>query len=99
MIVCANGRHARFVLNLCPRVAPTNAPAFVGVGLEWNRVLSPKFVQRGCTVTTNRIRVGEMLLREARRRGEGYRATSLCIRLHSDANRIPSGPGRRPFLS
>ena len=33
-------------------------------GLEWNRVPSPKFVQPGCTVTTNRIRVGEMLLHE-----------------------------------
>jgi hypothetical protein len=44
-------------------VAPTNA-AVVGIGLEWNSVPSPKFVQLGCTATTNQIQVGELLLRE-----------------------------------
>jgi len=45
-------------------VTPTNAPAFVGIGLEWNSVPSPKFVQPGCTAMTNRIQVGEMLLHD-----------------------------------
>jgi len=31
---------------------------------EWNSVPSPKFVQPGCTATTNRIQVGEMLVHE-----------------------------------
>jgi hypothetical protein len=32
--------------------------------LSGTSVLSPKFVQPGCTATTNRIQVGEMLLYE-----------------------------------
>ena len=64
MNVCANGCHARFVFNLYPSVAPTHAAVVVGIGLEWNSVLSPKFVQPGCTATTNRIQVGEMLVHE-----------------------------------
>src|ERR1039457_2504486 len=44
---------------------PPNPAVVVGVGLEWNSVVSPKFVQPGCTATTNRIQVGEMLLHEA----------------------------------
>jgi hypothetical protein len=62
--LCVNGCHARFVFNLCPRVAPTHAAVVVGIGLEWNRIASSKFVQPGCTVTTNRIQVGEMLLQD-----------------------------------
>jgi hypothetical protein len=64
MNLCANVCHARFVFDLYPSVAPTHAAVFVGIGLEWNRVPSPKFVHPGCTVTTNRIRVCEMLLHE-----------------------------------
>jgi hypothetical protein len=45
-------------------VAPTHAAVVVGIGLEWNSVLSHKFVQPGCTTTTNQIQVGEMLLYE-----------------------------------
>ncbi len=41
--------------------APARPSCF---GLGWNSVLSPKFVQPGCTATTNRIQVGEMLLYE-----------------------------------
>jgi hypothetical protein len=67
---CANGRHARFVFSLCPSVGLTNAAVIIGIGLVWNSVLSPKFVQPGCTATTNRIQVGEMLLREG---GEAYK--------------------------
>ena len=59
-----NGCHSRFVFNLCPSVAPTHAAVIVGIGLEWNRGPSPKFVQPGCTATTNRIQVCEMLLHE-----------------------------------
>jgi hypothetical protein len=43
---------------------PTNAAVIVGIGLERKSVPSPKFVQPGCTATTNQIQVGEMLLRE-----------------------------------
>ncbi len=66
MTACTLGCYARFVFNLCPSVAPTNAAAVVGIGLEWNSAPSPKFVQPGCTatVTTNRIQVGELLLHE-----------------------------------
>jgi hypothetical protein len=35
--------------------------AVVVIGLGWNRITSPKFVQPGCTATTNRIQVGELL--------------------------------------
>ena len=59
-----NGCHSRFVFNLCPSVAPTHAAVIVGIGLEWNRGPSPKFVQPGCTATTNRIQVDEMPLHE-----------------------------------
>jgi hypothetical protein len=62
--VCTTGCHAQFGFNLCPSVGLTNAAVIVGIGLEWNSVPSPKFVQPGCTATTNRIQVGEMLLRE-----------------------------------
>jgi hypothetical protein len=64
MNLCSNGCHARFVFDLYPERGSTHAAVFVGIGLEWNRVRSPKFVHPGCTVTTNRIRVGEMLLHE-----------------------------------
>jgi hypothetical protein len=64
MEACANGCHARFGFNPCPTVASTNAAVIAGIGFEWNRVPSPKFVHPGCTVTTNRIQVGEMLLHE-----------------------------------
>jgi hypothetical protein len=36
----------------------------VVIGLRLNGVTSPKFVQPGCTATTKRIQVGEMLLHE-----------------------------------
>jgi antitoxin VapB len=67
MEACANGCHARFGFNLYWSVAPANAAVIVGIGLERNRVPSPRFVHPGCTVTTNRIQVGEMLLHEERR--------------------------------
>jgi hypothetical protein len=51
MNLCANGCHARFVFDLYPSVAPTHAAVVVDIGLEWNSVPSPKFVQPGCTVT------------------------------------------------
>jgi len=51
MDACANGCHTRFGFNLYPSVAPTHAAVVVDIGLEWNRVPSPKFVQPGCTVT------------------------------------------------
>jgi hypothetical protein len=35
-----------------------------GIGLEWNRITSPKFVHPVCPATTNRIQVCETLLRE-----------------------------------
>ena len=60
--VCTTGCHAQFVINLYPGVAPNQMRPFVGIGLEWNSVPSPNFVQPGCTATTNRIQVGEMLL-------------------------------------
>jgi hypothetical protein len=62
--VCTNGCHAQFVFNSCPRAAPTHAGVVAGIGLEWNSVPSPKFVQPGCTAMTNRIQVGEMLLHD-----------------------------------
>ncbi len=67
---CANGCHARFVYELCPSVVPINAAVIVGIGREWDRTPSPKFVQPGCTATTNRIQVNEMLLHEG---GEAYK--------------------------
>jgi hypothetical protein len=67
MEACSNGCHARFGFNLCPTVASPNAAVIAGIGFEWNRVPSPKFVHPGCTVTTSRIQVGEMLLHEERR--------------------------------
>jgi len=39
-------------------------PLFIGIGLERIRAPIPKFVQPGCTATTNRIQVGEMLVHE-----------------------------------
>jgi hypothetical protein len=51
MTVCTNGCHAQFVFHSCPRAAPTHAGVVAGIGLEWNSVPSPKFVQPGCTVT------------------------------------------------
>ena len=36
----------------------------IGIGLVWSSVPSPKFVHPGCTATTRRIPVGEILLRE-----------------------------------
>jgi hypothetical protein len=59
-------------------LAPTHAAVIVGIGLEWKRGPNPKFVQPGCTATTNRIQVSEMLLNEGveaykkgRRQAEG----------------------------
>jgi hypothetical protein len=49
-------------------------PFIVGIGLEWNSVPSPEFVQPGCTATTNRTQVGEMLLGEG---GEAYKKEGL----------------------
>jgi hypothetical protein len=43
---------------------PSMRPLFVGIGLERNRVPSPRFVHPGCTATTSRIQVGEMLLHD-----------------------------------
>ena len=43
----------------------TNAAHVVDTGLERKSVPGPKFVQPGCTATTNRIQVGEMLLHES----------------------------------
>jgi hypothetical protein len=43
---------------------PPMRPLFIGIGLERNRVPSPRFVHPGCTATTSRIQVGEMLLHE-----------------------------------
>ncbi len=54
-----------FVLSLCPSVAPANAAVVVGIGLGSNRIPSFKFVHPGCTATTSRIPVGEILLRES----------------------------------
>ena len=51
MTACTNGCHAQFVFNCCPRATPTHAGVVAGIGLEWNSVPSPKFVQPGCTVT------------------------------------------------
>jgi hypothetical protein len=80
MEVCANGCHARFGFNLYPSVAPTHAAVVVGIGLEWNRVPSPRFVHPGCTATTSRIQVGEMLLHEGaeayKREGRGISSCS-----------------------
>ena len=64
MEACVNGCHARFGFNLYWSVAPANAAVIVGIGLERNRVPSPRFVHPGCTPTTSRIQVGEMLLHE-----------------------------------
>ena len=64
MTVCTNGCRAQFVFNSCPRAAPTHAGVVAGIGLEWNTAPSPKFVHPGCTATTNRIQVGEMLVHE-----------------------------------
>src|ERR1017187_6349400 len=59
MNLCTIGCHARFVLILCPSMGLPNAAVIVGIGPKLNSVPSPKFVQSGCTATTNRIQVGE----------------------------------------
>jgi hypothetical protein len=59
-----NAFHPPSVFGLCPSLTATDATFIAGIGLEWNRAPSPKFVQPGCTATTNRIQVGEMLLHE-----------------------------------
>jgi hypothetical protein len=61
---CSIGCHARFVFSLCPSEGLTHAAVIVGIGLEWNMITTFKFVQPGCTATTNRIQVGETPLHE-----------------------------------
>ena len=58
MSLCTDAHHSRSAFSLCPSLAansPTSSSALV---LEWSRVLSPNFVQPGCTVTANRTQAG-----------------------------------------
>src|ERR1039457_1312562 len=50
MNLCTIGCHARFVFGLCPSVGLTSYRRHWFV---WNGVLSPEFVQPGCTATAN----------------------------------------------
>ena len=48
----------------CPSVTPTNAAVSSAFVFGRTGITSPKFVQPGCTATTNPFQIGEMLLHE-----------------------------------
>ena len=60
-------------------------PLFIGIRLERNRVPSPRFVHPGCTATTNRIQVGEMLEDQLKRTDMRQRDATERHRLRRDA--------------
>ena len=70
---------------------PPMRPLFVGIGLERNRVPSPRFVHPGCTATTSRIQVGEMLLHEG---AEAYKQEGRA-QVHAAPSRQTEGQSKR----
>ena len=70
---------------------PPVRPLFIDIGLERNRVPSPRFVHLGCTATTSQIQVGEMLLHEG---AEAYKQEGRA-QVYATPSRQTEGQSKR----